>query len=287
VPAESAGSGASKLFDRLSRPITDLAQQVMVENRTALAGPGGRAAIDGVSAAAIVPLAGDPAPAGAIAVVHTERGASFDAAQLDALSTLAGLASVALHNAELRDAQRNFFAHVTEILVGALDAHLGYNAGHGARVAQYANHLGHALGLDEQHMQRLHFAALLHDIGMLRLERSLLDNAKACAKHTVLGGRMLARIRLWKDLAPLVQAHHEWFDGSGQPEGLAGEGIPLLARMIAVCDCFDAMTASASYKATKSFAEAADELERCSGTQFDPQIVQVFVRLVNEGTIAP
>ena len=93
-------------------------------------------------------------------------------------------------------------------------------------------------------LQRLHFAALLHDIGMLKLDSSLQHDSKLCAKHTLLGSRMLGRIRLWQELAPIVHHHHEWFDGRGYPDGIAGEAIPLESRIIALCDAFDSMTSA-------------------------------------------
>ena len=155
------------------------------------------------------------------------------AEKVDALSTLAALASVSLRNSDLRDAQRNFFSHMTDLVVTALDAHLLHQNGHGNRVAQYANRVGRELDLDDRCLQRLHFSALLHDIGMLKIERALLDNAKACEKHPQIGARMLERIRLWEDVAPIVLHHHEWFDGTGYPEQLKGNAIPLESRIIA------------------------------------------------------
>ena len=190
-----------------------------------------------------------------------------------------------MRNSDLRDAQRNFFSHVTELLVTGLDAHLQHQHGHGNRVAQYANRVGRELQLDESQLQRLHFAALLHDIGMLRIDRALLLNAKACEKHPIIGARMLERIRLWQDLAPVVLHHHEHFDGRGYPECLAGEEIPLEARIISVCEAFDVMVSSSSYKIALEVPEAIQELKDCNGTQFDPQIVETFVDLVERGVI--
>ena len=112
-----------------------------------------------VFSAAAAPIPGEGAPLGALVAVHCDPASSFEAAEVQALVTLGGLASVALHNAELKDTQRNFFTHVTDILVHALDSHLNYHSGHGERVAQYANRLGRELGLPEERLQRLHFAS--------------------------------------------------------------------------------------------------------------------------------
>jgi putative nucleotidyltransferase with HDIG domain len=277
----SAGADAEKLFESLAGPIGEVAELVLREGRPAIAG-----ARDGLAAAAAVPLPGEPDAIGALVVVHTETGQGFDAAQVGALATLAGLAAVALRNAELHESQRNFFTHVTDILVTALDSHLGYHSGHSVHVAASANRLGRALGFDERRLQRLHFAALLHDIGMLKLDSSLQHDSKLCAKHTVLGGRMLGRIRLWQDLAPIVHHHHEWFDGSGYPDGLAAEAIPLESRVIALCDAFDSMTSPTGYKPPRPLPTVARELEACSGTQFDPDLVRRFLELLDSGEIS-
>jgi HD-GYP domain-containing protein (c-di-GMP phosphodiesterase class II) len=101
----------------------------------------------------------------------------------------------------------------------------------------------------------------------------------------VLGYRMLTHIRLWKDVAPLVHHHHEWWDGNGYPEGLAGEAIPLESRIIGLCEAFDAMTNEHSYRDSLSLEESVAEMVRCSGTQFEPKVVEVFRRLVEEGVI--
>jgi putative nucleotidyltransferase with HDIG domain len=132
------------------------------------------------------------------------------------------------------------------MLVTALDNHLGFHHGHGQRVALLANRVGRRLGMGDQELSRLHFAALLHDIGMLKLDRNQQMTRASCEKHCVLGHRMLSRIRLWRELAPIVYHHHEWFDGSGYPDRKAGR-VPA-SRIIALCDAVDSITSDASYR---------------------------------------
>jgi hypothetical protein len=285
---ESLGKEAEKLLQRFARPVTSMVELVLKEGRPALRSPGDRKG-DGwdETAAAVVPLSGENEPMGALVAIQTGSREPFSAGMVDALSTLAALASVSLRNSDLRDAQRNFFSHMTELLVTAMDAHLLHQSGHGNRVAQYANRVGRQLQIDERTLQRLHFAALLHDIGMLKIDRSLLTNAKACEKHPVIGARMLERIRLWEDVAPIVLHPHEWFDGTGYPERLAGDAIPLEARIISVCEVFDVMISSSSYKIAMDVPEALQELADCAGTQFDPEIVEAFTGLVEDGVIQP
>ena len=283
----SAGRDAEKLQQALRERLDELANLVMSEGR-----PGVQGAVEAPSeegairfCAAAAPLPGEEAALGALVAVRCDPAAPFGADEQEALATLGGLAAVALHNAELKDTQRNFFTHVTDILVHALDAHLNYNSGHGERVAQYANRLGRELGLAEHRLQRLHFASLLHDIGMLKLDRNQQMNPRSCARHTVLGFRMLDRIRLWKDIAPVVHHHHEWWDGSGYPEGLSGDAIPLEARIVAVADALDSITSETSYKPARPMEEAIHEIRAGAGTQFDPDVVSAFERLVAAGAM--
>ena len=276
VRLAAAGEGAEKLEREIVEPMIELVRIVL---------DGGRPATRGADAAGpemlCAPLPGEAQSAGAMVAVGGP-GRALDTSALDSLSTLGALAAIALRNADLQDAQRNFFTHTTDMLVSALDSHLGYHAGHGQRVAQYANRLGRELGLDEPKLQRLHFAALLHDVGMLKLERHLQIDRRSAARHTVLGARMLGRIRLWQELAPIVQHHHEWWNGAGYPEGISAEAIPLESRIIAVCDAFDSMTSATSYRDRVSFAEALRELETHAGTQFDPDVAAAFCRMARE-----
>jgi HD-GYP domain-containing protein (c-di-GMP phosphodiesterase class II) len=96
---------------------------------------------------------------------------------------------------------------------------------------------------------------------------------------------MLDRIRLWKDIAPVVHYHHEWWDGSGYPDGLSGDAIPLEARIVALADALDSITSATSYKAARSMEEAIHEIRAGAGTQFDPELVSAFDRLVASGAM--
>ncbi len=284
------GRDASKLREELGEPLLELAGLVSAREEEAIVDPGERGGGEdgrGPVGVAVLPLPGalgESVPA-ALCVVHDGPAQRLDAAYLPGLRALAGVAAVALRAAALRDLQRNFFSHTTEILVGALDAYLDYHAGHGPRVARAANHLGRALGLGEEPLRRLHFAALLHDLGMLRIQRTKRYSRRVCRRHAQLGARMLSGISVWADLAPLVRHHHEWFDGSGYPDGLAGEEIPLEARIISVCDAFDSMTSATSYKRARPLEEAIAELDAGAGSQFDPRLVRRFRALVARGDI--
>ncbi|MGH7288448.1 MAG: HD-GYP domain-containing protein [Myxococcota bacterium] len=205
---------------------------------------------------------------------------------VDAVSTVAGMAAAALRRGDLEDAQRNFFAHVTDLLVSALDAHVVEREGHAMGVARIANRLGHALGLPADRIERLHFAAMLHDIGLLKFEQARHRDPRALHLHPAVGARMLGRIRLWEPIAPIVLHHHEWWDGSGYPEGKAGEAIPLEARIVALADSVDAMSRPKMKRAAPlTLTEIASEVARGRETQFDPALVDAFLTLHERGEL--
>ncbi len=278
----AAGIDAEKFEQEFETPLLRTANLVLSEGSPVMAG-----AKDGCPALAAAPLPGDAVPSGIIVAIAGDGVPEFDSEAVGALATLGGIAAVTIRNGDLQDTQRNFFTHTTDMLLAALDSHLGYQQGHSTRVARFANRIGRKLGLDDHQLERLHFASLLHDIGMLKLPRNPNMDRRAAARHTVLGARMLSRIRLWQELAPLVHHHHECWDGSGYPGGVSGKEIPLESRIISLCDAFDAMTGATSYKEAMPFDQAVHEIEAHAGTQFDPELVGTFVGLVREGVMGP
>jgi len=222
---------------------------------------------------------------GALVVAH-EPTHSVDEGEARALSTLSSLARVSLRNADLHEAERNFFTHATNLLVATLDRYLDDRSDHSRRVAALANRLGRAFELPETRLERLHFAALLHDIGMLRVPRQHVLDLEEMRRHAELGDEMLRPIRIWEDLAPFVRHHHEWFDGRGYPDNLSGEEIPFEARIIAAAEAYDAMTSPRSYQPAVPVVEAVERLRAGAGTQFDPRVVQAFVDLYHDGALS-
>lgn len=270
-------AAASALPEATRDAALELAETALRDARPALL-QGGRP----LRSAAAVPFEGGR---GALVVLDPAGGEAPASETLDALHTLTRLAGVALHNAELQDTQRNFFTYVTEILVSALDGHVESRTHHASHVARLALLLGREAGLPGERLELLHVGALLHDLGMLRIDRSQHRNPKAVRKHPVIGARMLQRIRLWEPAAPLVLHHHEWWDGSGHPEGLRGEAIPRESRLIAVADAADAMVRDELTRPGKSREELVAELRECAGTQFDPEAVEAFAGLAARGEL--
>jgi len=235
--------------------------------------------------AVAVPFHPGRAGGGALVVAH-DAAHPYDDREAQALATLSSLARVALRNAELREAERNFFTHATNLLVATLDRYLDDRSDHSRRVASLANRIARTLDLPEARLERLHFASLLHDIGMLRVPRQHLHDLEEARRHAELGDEMLRPIRIWEDLAPFVRHHHEWWDGSGYPDGIAGEAIPLEARIIGAAEALDAMTAERSYQAAIPWPEAIERLRAGAGTQFDPWVVDAVLELNEAGALS-
>jgi len=177
-------------------------------------------------------------------------------------------------------------------LAATVDARDPHTYGHSQRVAVIAETLGKAVGLSQRELADLHAAALLHDIGKVGIRDSILIKSTALAEserremeaHCLEGARIVSYIRELAGLVPLIRHHHEWYDGTGYPHGLEGEEIPVGASILAVADAYDTMTTPRPYRETISHQEALKELKRCAGTQFDPELVQVFCRAVNQST---
>jgi len=172
----------------------------------------------------------------------------------------------------------------------ALEARDLYTAGHSRRVMEYSKSIGQRIKLDKQDIENLKRSALLHDIGkigipdiILNKQTKLTDEEYAIIKsHPETGAAILKYIKSFKDLVPAVYHHHERFDGEGYPKGVKGAAIPLHARIIAIADTFDAMTSSRSYRKALSFRKALSELEQNKGIQFDPDIADIFIEILNE-----
>jgi putative nucleotidyltransferase with HDIG domain len=161
------------------------------------------------------------------------------------------------------------------------------NAGHATRVTELALRLAAALEVSPERVKAIKAGGPLHDIGKLELDRAILEKPGALdpeeleeiRAHPELGARMLQGVKSLRSALNCVLHHHERWDGAGYPCGLGGEAIPLEARILAVADAYDAMTSQRPYRAPRTREEALAEVERCAGSQFDPQIARVFVTL--------
>jgi len=174
-------------------------------------------------------------------------------------------------------------------LARAIDAKSAWTAGHSERVTSLAVKIGHAMGLNAQSLNIIHRGALLHDIGKIGTPAAVLDKPGALdaaeiqimRDHVTIGIRIIEPIACFRDALPMVAQHHEWFDGTGYPTGLAGENIDPHARILAVADCYDAMVSDRPYRRGLTTLQAIHSIQQRSGTQFDPLVIQTFLRLAD------
>jgi putative nucleotidyltransferase with HDIG domain len=196
---------------------------------------------------------------------------------------------------ELADSNRLLrrdLLRVAQALTQAVEAKDSYTEGHLRRVSEYAVAVGSRLGLRGKDLEMLHYASMLHDIGKIGIPEEILrkrgplnaQEAEVMRRHADIGARLLEKLDLLRDAAPIVRAHQERYDGAmdetrypGYPMGLTGDEIPLGARIIAVVDAFDAMTTTRPYRAALPVESAIAELRRQSGKQFDPRVVDAFL----------
>lgn len=183
--------------------------------------------------------------------------------------------------------QRTLFMGTVHSLTAAIDAKDRYTRGHSERVAVLARHIAIAMGLDKQTVERFHIAGLVHDVGKIGIPEAVLckpgrlTNAEfqIIQQHPRIGYEILKDIPMLEPMLPGVLHHHERWDGGGYPMGLSGTAIPLIGRVLAMADAFDAMSSNRSYRPAMTRPEVFQEIRRCTGTQFDPDIAQIFLTL--------
>ena len=176
----------------------------------------------------------------------------------------------------------------TDVLLRALTEHHPHLGDHLNGVTELVQAVAHHLNIEGDQFDQLRDAAALHDIGKIAIPDSIINKAAELnpdewglmRQHTLIGERIVGSAPALRGAAPLVRSSHEAFDGSGYPDGLVGDAIPLGARIIAVCDAFDAMISNRSYSRARTIDAALAELQRCAGTQFDPTIVTAFERVM-------
>jgi HD-GYP domain-containing protein (c-di-GMP phosphodiesterase class II) len=179
-------------------------------------------------------------------------------------------------------------------LARAIEARDPYSSGHAARVTATAEVIAARMGWDEEQIDVLRIGAALHDIGKLAVPDTVLrkngpldaDELDHVRAHPEEGARMLGLVGTLRAAVPCVLHHHERWDGHGYPAGTAGEEIPIEARVLAVADAYDAMTSDRPYRPALSQSDAVAELERCAGSQFDPDVVAVFAEVWRQGALA-
>jgi putative nucleotidyltransferase with HDIG domain len=185
---------------------------------------------------------------------------------------------------------RDYFFRVVQSLVRILEAKDPYTCGHSERVAEYSEKIASVIGFSQNKIELLKKAAELHDIGKLAIHQDILNKKgkltpeewKIIREHPVVGEQVLKPILIDKELIEMVRSHHERYDGKGYPDKIKGDNISIFAQIISVADAYDAMTSPRAYRPTFSKETAITELRANCGTQFNTQIVEAFLKFLEE-----
>ncbi len=228
-----------------------------------------------------VPLKTKSSTLGIIRILSDKKG-FYGKKDIDVIHYLADQAATSIEKTKFYDDQRNYEIHLTDMLLDAIDRFIIEKRGHSKRVAQYANIIAKALDMPDAKKRRLYFASLLHDIGFLRISAEESFDKKSFMMHPTIGYEMLNPITFYKDISPFVLYHHERYDGNGYPGQLKGPEIPLESRIISIAEAFDSMVSKVSYRVAVNFDVAIDELLKNRGSQFDAELVDLFVRDVKK-----
>lgn len=192
------------------------------------------------------------------------------------------------HSFRLYINTKQSYMNTVKAIVAAIEANDEYTKGHSERVAEIVSTLGSELGLPSKVLEQLEYLAFLHDVGKIGISNSILnkpgllskDEYEVVKNHCLLGAEILKKVEFLSSKSDVVLYHHERYDGKGYPLGLKGENIPLEARILAVADAYDAMTAERPYRPAKTSVEALEEMSKLAGSQFDPRLVDALKRVL-------
>ncbi|RYX80251.1 HD domain-containing protein [bacterium] len=224
-----------------------------------------------------------------VLLLCNKRSGDFDEEDTRLLLAIGQHAGLALENARLHEELNEAYAATIAVLADAIEAKDAYTRGHCEGVSRLAVEVAKRLNLSDEQLEQARYAALLHDVGKIGVPDGILlkptklmpEEFMIIQKHPQIGRDIVARVSTLSNLSDAILHHHEKWDGSGYPAGLAGEGIPLLARIVCAVDAFDAMTTPRPYRNPVPHSEAIEEMRRCAGTQFDPQIVELVAQIIN------
>ncbi|MCG2761810.1 MAG: HD domain-containing protein [Candidatus Atribacteria bacterium] len=223
-------------------------------------------------------------------VINLDNNTSFTTDTINLLKSFSEQAAVAINNARLYQKIQDSYFEIVKALAQAIEAKDPYTHGHSERVMKYTVLIAQKLELQEGEKESLRYAAILHDIGKIGVRGTVLNNPNGLTgeeydeikKHPLIGEGIIKPIELLQPIRPLIRHHHEWHNGKGYPDGLSGENIPLGARILAVADAYDAMKSDRPYRKALTEEAAIQEFKRGSGSQFEPKLVEIFLKILKQ-----
>ncbi|MEW6599988.1 MAG: HD domain-containing phosphohydrolase [Nitrospirota bacterium] len=241
----------------------------------------------GIKSSFLVPLINKDELLGVMDIGSLEYG-KLDSSHLSTAEKIAAQITVALENARLYEDLEHLLVNTITSLAHTIDAKSPWTRGHSERVTGFAVEIAKEMGLPEKDINHVRLCGILHDIGKIGTYDGVLDKPgklteeeyEIVKKHPEKGAEILAPIKQLKAIVPGILYHHERYDGKGYPYGIKGDDIPLCAGILAVADSFDSMTADRPYRKSPGIKYAIEELKRCSGSQFDPKVVEVFLKVL-------
>jgi HD-GYP domain-containing protein (c-di-GMP phosphodiesterase class II) len=230
---------------------------------------------------------------GVLEAINKQKKGRFNKEDLSLLTSLADQVAIALDNSRLYQELEEMFFQTAESLADAIEKRDPYTGGHTQRVTLYSQSIAKFLQLKPLERKWLKIASVLHDIGKIGIEDHILKKPERLSpeefnmikRHSDMGAEIIEHIRQLRESIPGVKYHHEHVNGKGYPDGLRGEEIPILAKIVAVADTYDAMTTNRPYRKAMEKEVAIGELRRCSGTQLDKEVVEAFIQAYQRGEI--
>jgi putative nucleotidyltransferase with HDIG domain len=284
----------------LERVGASMAAWVLREARPLIINPADQAggthvdAVTGAVSAMSAPLVSSDGPVGALTVGSRSGEVNFGGDDIRLLGTIANHLTTAIGTVEAFGHLHDSYLATVRSLAAAVDAKDPYTRGHSDRVAHFATLTAVEMGLAHEQHLALEMAAYLHDIGKIGIPEDILlkpgrlsdEEMTTMRQHPLIGANILEPVSFPWPITPLVRHHHERWDGSGYPSGLQATRIPILARVLAVADAYEAMIADRPYRKGRTMEEGLAELEACAGSQFDPDVVAAFTAAVGNGSRA-
>ena len=241
----------------------------------------------------LFPLKIQDTPLGLILISKREAEEGFTRSDMQVLSIIANHASVALHNSSLmKDLERGYLNTLLSLNL-VLEAKHPYTRGHTQRVTRYSLLISKTMNLSEKDLKTVRDGATLHDIGKVGVSEAILnkkgpltdEEVQLVRRHPIIGDEIISPIAFLAHTRPIIRHHHERIDGKGWPDGVDGRNLPMVVRLVSVADAFDAMTSLRAYRQPFSFDRICEEMIRNSGTQFDPDVVEVLLKLIRQGRV--